>query len=330
MHRSRSLARLLVVVCVLALPFAAGPARAQGTFPDKPLRIIIPFPPGGALDTVGRIVGQKLSGAIGQPVVIDNRAGGGGSIGAEAAARAAPDGYTLFVGSASTHGTNPNVMKSLGYDPVRDFAPVVLLASNPFILIANPALPARNAAELVALAKQDPSKLNFASYGSGSSNHLATELFRAISGADVVHVPYKGAAPALSDLMSGQVQFMFDAFTNFASHIRAGKLKALGVGSLRRYAALPDVPLLTDSGVPGYEAGTWFAIFVPSATPRPTVEYLNREIGRALAAPDVRERLEALGMEVGGGTPAELAARVDRELKKWATLIRERNIRFEQ
>lgn len=320
-----------VVRCIVLLfgLLATGVACAQGTFPDKPLRIIIPFPPGGALDTVGRIVGQKLSPAIGQPVVIDNRAGGGGSIGAEAAARSAPDGHTLFVGSASTHGTNPNTMK-VAYDSVRDFAPVILLATNPFVLIVNPALPAANAREFVALAKAQPGRLNFASYGSGSSNHLATELFRSLSNTDFVHVPYKGAAPALTDLMSGQVQFMFDAYTNFSAFIKAGKVRALGVGASKRYALLPEVPTLDESGISGYEAGTWFAIFVPAATPRGPVDVLNREIGRVLRDPDVRERLTALGMEVGGGTPQELAARVDNELRKWATLIRERNIRFEQ
>ncbi len=318
--------RWLALVCLSAAPLVAA---AQGPYPDKPLRIIIPFPPGGALDTVGRIVGAKLSTAVNQPVVIDNRAGGGGSIGAEAAARSAPDGYTMFVGSASTHGTNPNTMK-IAYDPVKDFAPVILLAANPFVLIVNPALPAQTANDLIALARRDPGKLNFASYGSGSSNHLATELFRAISNTDFVHVPYKGAAPALTDLMSGQVQFMFDAFTNFAAHIKAGKVRAIGVGAPRRSALLPDVPTLNESGVPGYEAGTWFAMFVPAATPRSAIEFLNREIGKVLLQADVRERLTALGMEIGGGTSAELATRVDNELRKWSTLIRERNIRFEQ
>jgi tripartite-type tricarboxylate transporter receptor subunit TctC len=329
-YRLQSWTRRLAVLAA-ACALLAGttlPAQAQ-TWPDKPLKLIVPFPAGGTVDTVARNIAQKLSESLHQTVVVENRAGAAGSIGSEAVARAAPDGYTLLMGTASTHGTNPAVQKSLPYDPVRDYAPVALVASTPYILVVHPSVQANSVAELLALARAQPGKLNFGSYGSGSSNHLATELFRAISGADVVHVPYKGGAPAMTDLLAGQVQMMFDVFTTSGPQIRTGKLRLLGVGAPRRSALAPEAPTLAEAGVPGFDASTFFGIFAPAGTPRSVVMRLNEDINRALQTPDMRERLAAVGAEPGGGSPELLGQAVAAEVAKWTKLVRERNLRFE-
>ena len=318
-----------VLAVVLALCAAnLGPASAQ-TYPDRAVRLIVPFPAGGTVDAIARTVAQQLSESLRQPVVLENRAGGAGSIGSEAVARATPDGYTLLMGTASTHGTNPAVQKALPYDPVKDFAPVVLVATTPYILVVNPAVPAATTAELLALVRAQPGKLNYGSYGTGSSNHLATELFRAMTGADIVHVPYKGGAPAMTDLLAGQVQLMFDVFTTSSPHLRSGKLKLLGVGALRRSSLAPDTATLAEAGVAGFEAGTFFGIFAPAGTPRGVVDRLNAEVNRALGTPEMKERLAAAGAEPGGGPPAELGQLVAAEVAKWTRLVRERNLRFD-
>ncbi|MSQ71397.1 MAG: tripartite tricarboxylate transporter substrate binding protein, partial [Betaproteobacteria bacterium] len=307
----------------LAALFCTGAALAQ-SWPDRPLRLVVPFPAGGTVDAVARIAAQRLADSVMQPVVVDNRAGAGGSIGTEAMARAAADGYTLLMGTGSTHGTNPSVLKNLPYDPVRDFAPVSLLGTSPYILVVNSNVPVNSTAELVAYAKAQPGKLNFGTYGSGSSNHLATELFRSMTGVDVVHVPYKGAAPAITALIAGEVQFMFDVVGTSMPHIRSGKFKLLGTGALKRPSLLPDTPTLTEAGAQGYEAGTFFAIFAPAGTPPPVIAALNRELVRAVTQPEVRERLTTLGVEVVGSTPAQLGETVAAEVRKWALLVRER------
>ena len=318
-----------VLGVVLALCAAnLGPASAQ-TYPDRAVRLIVPFPAGGTVDAIARTVAQQLSESLRQPVVVENRAGGAGSIGSEAVARATPDGYTLLMGTASTHGTNPAVQKALPYDPVKDFAPVVLVATTPYILVVNPAVPAATTAELLALVRAQPGKLNYGSYGTGSSNHLATELFRAMTGADIVHVPYKGGAPAMTDLLAGQVQLMFDVFTTSSPHLRSGKLKLLGVGALRRSSLAPDTATLAEAGVAGFEAGTFFGIFAPAGTPRGVVDRLNAEVNRALGTPEMKERLAAAGAEPGGGPPAELGQLDAAEVAKWTRLVRERNLRFD-
>jgi tripartite-type tricarboxylate transporter receptor subunit TctC len=315
-------------IALLAALFFSGAALAQ-SFPDRALRLIVPFPAGGTVDAVARIAAQRLSDSVKQPVVVDNRAGAGGSLGAEAVAKAAPDGYTLLMGTGSTHGTNPSVLKSLPYDPVRDFAPVSLLGTSPYILVVNAGVPASSVAELLALARAQPGKLNFGSYGSGSSNHLATELFRAMTGASIVHVPYKGAAPAITALLSGEVQLMFDVVGTSMPHIRSGKFKLLGTGAAARPSLLPDTPTMGEAGVKGYEAGTFFAIFAPTGTPQAVITTLNRELVRAVTQPEVRERLTALGVEVVGSTPAQLGEAVAAEVRKWAQLVRERNLKFD-
>jgi tripartite-type tricarboxylate transporter receptor subunit TctC len=307
---------------------APAPAAAQ-SYPERPIRLIVPFPAGGTVDAIARTLARELAEALRQPVVVENRAGGAGSIGSEAVAKATPDGYTLLMGTASTHGTNPAVQKSLPYDPVKDFTPVALVATTPYILVVNPSVPAATTAELLALVRARPGKLNYGSYGNGSSNHLATELFRSITGADIVHVPYKGGAPAMTDLLAGQVQLMFEVFTTSSPHLRSGKLKLLGVGTVRRSALAPDTPTLAEAGVVGFEASTFFGVFAPAGTPRPIIERLNGEINRALGAADVKERLSAAGADPGGGTPEQLGQLVAAEVAKWTRLVRDRNLRFD-
>lgn len=304
------------------------PALAQ-SWPERTVRLIVPFPAGGTVDAVARSMAQRLTESLRQTMVVENRAGGAGSIGSEAVAKAAPDGYTLLMGTASTHGTNPAVQKSLPYDAIKDFAPVALVASTPYILVVHPSVPANSLAELLALARAQPGKLNYGSYGAGSSNHLATELFRAITGADIVHVPYKGGAPAMTDLLAGQVQMMFDVFTTSGPQLRTGKLRLLGVGALRRSALAPDAPTLAEAGVTGFEASTFFGIFAPAATSRAVVNRLNEEINRALLVPEIKERLAAVGAEPGGGTPELLGQTVANEVAKWTKLVRDRNLRFD-
>ena len=288
----------LVLSCLLAL--AMSRAIAQGGYPDRPLRLIVPFPPGGTVDLIARIVAERIAPGLGQTVVVDNRAGAGGAIGADAVARAAPDGYTILQGTGSTHGTNPAVNKKLPYDPIKDIDPIVMIARTPYILVAHPAIAANTVRELVALAKAQPGKINFASYGSGSSNHLAAELFKAMAGIDLVHVPYKGAAPAVAAIVAGEVQVIFDVVGTSGQHIKAGKMKLLGVGSPQRSPVAPDAPTLAESGVAGFDAGTFFGLFAPAATPRAIVDRLNREVVKVLAMPAERERLVMMGQEYLG------------------------------
>jgi tripartite-type tricarboxylate transporter receptor subunit TctC len=326
--RSFSVPRIVMLAAVCAwLPLNA--AAQTGTWPDKPVKLIVPFPPGGAVDLVGRLVAERVTPLLGQSVVIENRAGAGGSIGAEAAAKAAPDGYTLFEGTGSTHGTNPSVYKKLTYDPIKDFTPVTLMVSTPYTLVARVNFPAKTTADLVAWAKANPGKLNFATYGAGSSNHLPMELLKAMTGIEVAHIPYKGAAPAVTALMAGEVDVIFDVISTSGPHIKAGKLKFLGIANPKRTSLAPEVPTLNESGVPGFEAGTYFGIFGPAGMPRPIVDRLNREFVRALRQPEMVTRLGDMGYEVIGSTPEELGSFVAREVNRWITLVRERNIKFD-
>ncbi len=311
------------------LALAAAGAFAQSAYPEKPVRLVVPFPPGGTVDLIARMIAERLGAGLGQPVVIDNRAGAGGAIGAEAVARAAPDGYSLLMGTGSTHGTNPAVNKKLPYDPVKDFTPIVMLARTPYILVAHPSVAAQSVRELAALARAQPGKINFASYGPGSSNHLASELFKAMAGIDLVHVPYKGAAPAVAAIVAGEVQVMFDVVGTSGQHIKAGKLKLLGVGSPRRSSVAPESPTLAESGIAGFDAGTFFALFAPAGTPRAIVERLHREVVKVLGMTDVIERLVAMGNEIAGGPPEALGEAVSQEVAKWQRLVRERNLVFE-
>src|SRR3954467_11233108 len=299
MHAMQRMAALFgsLVVCAAAL--------AQD-YPAKPLRFIVPFPPGGGNDTVARAIAQQMSPALGQPVVIDNRPGAGGSIGADLAAKAPADGYTLFLAGVGSHVVNPNLHAKLSYDPVRDFAPITLVASAPSVLVVNPGVPARTIAELTAYARASPGKLNYASNGNGSAAQLAATMYESMAGVRMVHVPYKGIAPALTDLLSGEVQLMFGTVVALVPHIQSGKLRALAVTGKKRSALIPDVPTLRESGLPEYEAGSWYGIEAPAGTPRPVIDQLNALIVKALRQPDVAKRLPTHGAEGVGGTPEEI------------------------
>lgn len=315
---------------ILALAFLSllsTPVGAQ--WPERPVRIIVPFAAGGTNDLTARVVAEKLAAAFGQPVVVENRAGAGGSIGAEAVAKSPADGYTLLQASGSTHGGNSAVFKALPYDPVRDFAPISMLVRTPFILAVHPSVSANSVRELVSAARAAPGKLNYASFGTGSSSHLVAELFKAMAGVDLVHVPYKGSAPAVVGTVAGEAQIIFDVINTSGPHIRAGRLKAIAVGTTVRSPVLPDVPTIAESGVPGFEAIVFFGLLAPSGTPRAVIDRLHREIVRALALPDVREKLAGMGNEVVGNTPEQFSEQIVAEVAKWQKLTRERGLKFD-
>lgn len=311
---------------------AAGLACAQTwplSYPVRPIRLIVPFPPGGGNDTVARSIAQEASPALGQSIVVDNRPGAGGIIGAQEAARAAPDGYTLFLGGVGSHAVNPNLHAKLPYDPVRDFAPITLVASAPSVLAVHPALPARNIREFAAYARANPGKLNYASNGNGSSSHMAALLYETSAGVKMTHVPYKGFGPALTDLMSGRVELMFNSIVAILPHIQAGKLRALAVTSKKRSSLLPDVPTLAESGWPEYEAGSWYGILAPAGTPPAVIERLHSEIVKSLKTAEVQKRLAGEGAEIIGSTPQEFASHIKAELARMGEAIRAGGIRPE-
>jgi tripartite-type tricarboxylate transporter receptor subunit TctC len=314
---------------VFALLLAMLPAYAQ-TYPSKPIRFVVPYPPGGPLDIMARAIGQKLTEAWNQPVVVDNRAGAGGNIGADLVAKSAADGYTLLMGAVATHAINPTLYGKVPYDPVKDFAPVALVAQVPNVLVVNPSLPVKSVKELIELARAKPGALNFASGSTGSTSHLAGELFNALAGVQMVHIPYKGAAPAMTDLLAGQVQLMFDNLANALPNVKAGKLHALAVTTRRRSPAMPDLPTIAESGLPGFDLSTWFGVMVPAGTPPEIITRLNAEIVRALNANDMRERLEKMGAEPpAGNTPENFAAFIRAEAAKYAKVIKDSGAKAE-
>lgn len=321
-------ARVLLLATALATVTAVLPVRAQ-TWPAKPIRLIVPYPAGGTADPLGRGIGRKLSEALGQQVVIENRAGAGGSIGADLVAKAKPDGYTLLMGTIATHAINPNLYPDLSYDPVKDFAPVALVAAMPNLLVVNPAVPANNVRELIALAKSKPGALAFASAGSGTTQHLSGELFKKMAGVDMMHVPYKGNAPAVADLVGGQIQVMFDNIPISLQQVRAGKLRALAVTGPKRSPVLPDVPTIAETALPGYSVTSWFALFAPAGTPAPIVARLNREINKALTDKVLHQQLTDQGIEPGSGTAEQLAAHIRAELPRWKKIVAESGARVE-
>jgi len=314
-----------------ALVFSPG-AGAEG-FPEKPPRLVVGFTPGGPSDIIARALGQKLSERWAQQVVIENRPGAGGNVAAELVARSAPDGYTWLLGNNSILATNQSLYAKLAYDPVKDFAPVALVAIQPNILVVNPGVPADSVKALIALAKAKPGELNYASSGSGAAAHLAAELFKSMAGIEMVHVPYKGAQPALTDLMAGRAQLMFATSASVIPYIKAGRLRALAVTTSRRSGSVPELPTMSEagaeSGLRGFEAITWHGVVVPRATATTLVERLNVDIVRALSARDLRERLEALGAELATGTPQDFADYIAREIPKWAKVVRESGARAE-
>lgn len=326
-RRSAGLKLTLFLALVLAL--ACGGACAQ-SYPSRPIRLVVPYPPGGPLDIMGRAIGQKLSEAWNQPVVVDNRPGAGGNIGADLVAKSPADGYTLLMGAVATHAINPTLYGRLPYDPVRDFAPVALVAQVPNILVVNPSVPVRSVKELIELARARPDYLNFGSGSTGSTGHLAGELFNTMAGVRMVHIPYKGGAPAMTDLLAGQVQLMFDNLANALPNVRAGRLRALAVTTLARSPAMPDLPTVAESGLPGFDLTTWFGLMVPAGTPAEIVSRLNAEIVRALNAKDMRERLEKMGAEPPlDNTPAHFAAFIRTEAAKYAKVVRDSGAKVE-
>src|SRR5258708_7014317 len=291
---------------LLALICAFG-AQAQERYPSKPLRIVVPFAPGGSTDIFARLVGDRLSSALGQAVVIENRAGAGGNIGADAVAKSAPDGYTLLMATTGVMAINNALYKSMTYDAAKDFEPVVFIASITNVLIVPPDLPARSVAELVALAKREPGKLSFASSGAGSSTHMSAELFKSLTGTDILHIPYKGSGQALPDLIAGRVSMMFENMPGAVSHIKAGKVRALAVTGLKRASAMPELPTVAESGVPGYESLSWSGIAAPAGTPKEIIRKINGQAAAILATPETSAKLPAQAAEAAGGSPAPVA-----------------------
>ncbi|RSZ33404.1 tripartite tricarboxylate transporter substrate binding protein [Variovorax beijingensis] len=312
----RHLASTLLLVC---LPLAA--AAQAGDFPNKAIRIVVPFPPGGATDAAARLVAVKMGEHWGQPVVVDNRAGAGGNVGSDLVAKAPADGYTLVMGVTGSHAINTSLYSKMPYDPVADFVAISQVAVVPNVLVVHPSVPAKNLAELVALARKEPGKLNYASLGNGTAAHLGMEMLKSEAGVDIAHVPYKGSAPAVSDLLAGQVQMMVDGLPSALPHVKAGKLRAIALTSLRRAPSLPDLPTIAET-YPGFYADAWSGLFAPKGTPQPVVDKLSAEVQRILKLPDVREKLTALGAEPVGSTQAEFAAHVKREIDKWAKVVK--------
>ena len=318
--------RLGVVAMLLAAAAIATASPAAENFPTKPLRFVIGLAPGGATDIMARALAQKLTESLAQPVIVDNRSGAAGSIAAALVAKSPADGYTLLFVSSS-FAINPGLYRDLPFDPVRDLAPISLIAAAPFLLVVNPALPAGTVKELIALAKARPGSLNYSSGGNGSSGHLAGELFKSLAGVTLTHVPYKGAGPATVDVIAGQIQMTFASVVSALPHVKAGRLRALGVTSEKRSGALPQLPTISEAGVKGYHVETWYGALAPAGTPAAIVGKLNTEIARAVKRPDMQERMASEGAEPIGGTPAQFATFLESEIKKWGAIIRESGVR---
>ncbi|PZQ78107.1 MAG: hypothetical protein DI563_01390 [Variovorax paradoxus] len=312
-----------------AAMLAGVPACASAqTYPTKPVRLVVPYPPGGIGDTLARELGTHLGARLGQPVIVDNRPGASQMIGAETVAKSPPDGYTLFLGSLSSLVLNMYSHKSMAYDSFNDFAPVSMFFSTPLYLVVNPALPVKDVQEFVAYAKANPGKVSFGSIGTGSSLHLSGEIFKAAAGVDLLHVPYKGSVPAVTDLIGGQIQALFDAGTSSLPQVRGGKLRVLGVTSAKRASGTPDIPAIAET-VPGYDASFWFAIFAPTGTPKPIVHRLSSEINDILKQPALRDRYKGDGVELAGSTPEELASQMRADLPRWTAIQKQAGVKPE-
>lgn len=328
MTKRQTLALLACALASATLP--AAHAQAPGAaWPSKPIRWVVPFPPGGAMDAIARTLGEKAGKTLGQPFVIENKPGAGGNIGADFVAKQPGDGYTLMITSIGM-ATNKPLYGKLSYDPIKDFAPVSLLAVVPNVLVTNATQPdVKTAKDVIASARKTPGKLTYASAGNGTSIHLAGEVFTSLAQVDMLHVPYKGSGPAVSDLLGGQVNYMFDSITSARPHIESGKLRALGVTTAKRSKTLPNVPTLAEAGLPGYEVSPWFAVFMPAATPKEIVAKVNTALLEAMKDPDVVKRLETIGAEPVGSTPDEMAQHLARESERWTKLIQERGIKLD-
>ena len=320
-----ALARALLPVVALALSAFPVAGLAQA-YPNRSVRLVVPFPAGGTTDILARAMAQKLTESLGQAFVVDNRPGAGGNIGADIVAKSTPDGYTLLMGTVGTHAINPGLYPKMPYDHVKDFAPVVLVAGVPNVLVVNPGVPVKTVAELVALARDKPGTINFASSGSGTSIHLSGELFKSLTGTQITHVPYRGSSPALTDLIGGQVQIMFDNLPSAMPHIKGGKLRAIALTSSKRAPALPDVPTIAESGVASlasFDATSWFGVFAPAGTPRDVVLKINADANKALQSAEMKEKLLSQGAEAVGNTPEYFADYIKAETTKWAKVVRD-------
>jgi tripartite-type tricarboxylate transporter receptor subunit TctC len=316
-----------VAVGVVSALIAAGAAAQQ--YPSKPIRLMVPFPPGGSTDIVARIVAQKLGTQLGQQLVIENRGGAGGTLGTAVVAKAPPDGYNLVVGTTSTHVVAPSVYQKLEYDPVKDFAPISLMAVTPYLLVVNPNVAAKSVKELVELMKSQPGKLNYASAGVGSTTHLAMEMLKGVSQTYALHIPYNGNGPAGTAVIAGQVEILFGSLPAVLPHAKSGRVRALAVGTLKRSPSLPEVPTVAESGYPGFDASLWLAIMAPAGTPAPVIERLNKEIIAAVSAKDTAETLDKNGAEPLTSTPAELAAMIKEGVVKYAKVVKDAGVKPE-
>jgi len=312
----------LALAATLALAVLAPQNVHAQTYPAKPVRLIVPYAPGGATDIIARAAAIELSKTLGQPVVVDNRPGAGGNLGADMVAKSAPDGYTMVMSANSLHGITPFLYTKLSYDPNKDLAPVIVFASFANVLALHPGVKANSVKELIALIKAQPGKLSYASSGSGSTIHMSGEMFKQLLGLDITHIPYKGSGPAVSDLMGGQVQMMFDNIPSAISHIRSGKLRALATTGPKRAAVLPELPTMIESGVPGFESTAWFGLAMPAGTPKEIIARMNADGQKAARAPEFVKRMNDLGYEIVGGTPEQMAAMIQDEIKRWGPIVK--------
>ncbi len=312
---------LACALLVTAIGWTPGPLIAQG-YPSRPVKLVVPFPPGGSLDFTGRLIAQRLTEMWGQSVVVENKPGAGGNIGADLVAKSAPDGYTILMGALSTHAVNPSLYKTMPYDAVRDFAPITLIATTPNVLVVNANSPVNNVKEFIAYTKANPGKLSFGSGSIGSGGHLAGELYKVETGTDAVHVPFKGGAPATQALLAGDTQFMFDNLANAMAQVKAGKLKALAVTTAQRSPLAPDLPTMAEAGLTGFDISTWYGLFAPAGTPPSVIAKWNADVTKILTTPDVRAKLMADGAEPAPDTPEQFAQMIARELAKYARIIK--------
>jgi tripartite-type tricarboxylate transporter receptor subunit TctC len=320
---------LRTIAAIAALLAVTGAAHAAQAYPTRPIRIVVAYPPAGATDILARIIGQKMNEAWGQPVIVENRPGANGNIGTEYAARATPDGHTFLMTTAGPHGINPSLYRKLGYDAVKDFAPVSLVALVPNILVVNNALPVKDVQGLIAYSKANPGKLSYGTPGAGSTAHLSMELFKSMTGASIVHVPYKGSAGVLTDIMGGQIAATMDNIPPYLPQVKAGKIRALAISTAKRSPAIPELPTVAEAGVRGYSSSAWFGLVAPAATPKDVVAKLSAETARILQMPDVKGRLTELGAEPIGSTPEQFGAHIKAEIAKWGKVIREAKVELQ-
>ena len=316
-----------LTLLIIALSCAAANALAE--YPDKPVKIIVPYPPGGTTDILARVIAQRLGERLKQSFIVENRGGASGAIGTQAVAKSPADGYTLCMGTIGTHGINSALFKNLPYDAVKDFAPITIVGITPNVLIVHPSVPAKNLQELLALARAKPGTLNFGSTSPGGSPHMAGELFKTMANIDIAHIPYKGAGPMLIDLIGGQIQMGFDNMPSSIGHIRSGKLRAIAVTTTKRWPGAPDVPTMAESGLPGYEVSAWFGLLAPAGTPKPVVDLLYKNIGDILKQPDMVKQLFELGAEPGGNTPEAFARYIAADVEKWTRVVAATGVKVE-